>query len=802
MNKLILPFEEISSKNVDIAGGKGASLGEMTQAGIPVPPGFVILSSTFDKFIEQTDLNIEIDAILDSVNHKEIHTVENASEKIQALILESEMPNDIEKGVKEFFTRLNTRYVAVRSSATAEDSASAAWAGQLDSYLNTTEETLLENVKKCWASLFTPRAIFYRFEKKLHKQKISVAVVVQKMVQSEISGIAFSVHPVTQDRNQIIIEAGFGLGEAIVSGAVTPDSYVVEKEPRKIIDINVNVQNKALYRKDGGGNIWKDLPKEEAEKQVLSEEQILEFSEIILGIENHYNFPCDIEWAYEKGKFYIVQSRPITTLKLKTIPSNTSESENTISDLKNFKLIFSRPQSVLRDEFAYILFKNYTNIPNLRIMTIPLEGTNRAIYIDGIFLKQLFEYLLKNISTKKNFQLHLKKYKKVTKNIESLSSKIIKYTGSDKQQLIILYKKALDVVVDLGDYMWIPVPIENILTPKFIELLKEKNPNSWEEIYNAVSSPVKLYGYQKMRIAICEVVINKKTNSNKAIRKLVDLYKYQGEYSYVEPLFEEEYFKNEFAKLNIETAKAEKYRIFNEIKNNKNNFKKAISQIKDKTLLLQANIINEYTYLRTDRVDLLKKIQVPLRSILERIAKYLTNEDNKLWTRIDVASLLNSEIIDYLSGKNIPDLNSVTLRKNGVYYCTRNETKVFTDITIVEKIKKEMSTSTDTTIKGATAFKGIVRGCVKMVFSKNDLSKVLCGDILVARTTMPDYTPAMEIASAFVTEEGGITSHAAIIARELKKPCIVGTGNCTKILKDGDIVEVDADNGVVRIISK
>ena len=176
--ELARDFEHIDKNNVALAGGKGASLGEMTKAGISVPPGFVILSTAFEKFLEETDLNVEIDSALEAVNHKEMHTVEAASEKIKALIIGAEMPEDISEAIQKFFKNLNSKYVAVRSSATAEDSASAAWAGQLDSYLNTTEENLLENVKKCWASLFTPRAIFYRFEKELHKQKISVAVVV------------------------------------------------------------------------------------------------------------------------------------------------------------------------------------------------------------------------------------------------------------------------------------------------------------------------------------------------------------------------------------------------------------------------------------------------------------------------------------------------------------------------------------------------------------------------------------------------------------------------------------------------
>jgi pyruvate,water dikinase len=247
-------FQYLGKNDAATAGGKGASLGEMTQAGIPVPPGFVILADAFEQFLKETDLNVEIDSILHSVNHQEMHTVEHASERIQKLILEAKMPEDIAGEITQEFHKLGAEFVAVRSSATAEDSSSAAWAGQLDSFLNTTEETLLQNVQKCWASIFTPRAIFYRFEKGLHDQKISVSVVIQKMVASEKSGIAFSVHPVTEDRNQLIIEAGFGLGEAIVSGQITPDSYVVEKEKetiqarqRDIIIGEGNLAGKGIY---------------------------------------------------------------------------------------------------------------------------------------------------------------------------------------------------------------------------------------------------------------------------------------------------------------------------------------------------------------------------------------------------------------------------------------------------------------------------------------------------------------------------------------------------------------------------
>ncbi|MFA6416571.1 MAG: PEP/pyruvate-binding domain-containing protein [Patescibacteria group bacterium] len=311
---LIKPFSKIGKKDAAIAGGKGASLGEMTQAGLKVPPGFVILAEAFDRFLEETDLTQELEAQLKKVNYKDVNSVDGASSRIRALIAGAKMPTDLAKDISSEFKKLKASFVAVRSSATAEDSSAASWAGELETYLNTTDKTLLDNVKKCWSSLFTPRAIFYRHEKKMLKTKVSVAVVVQKMVDSEISGIAFTVHPVTQDRNQMIIEAGYGLGEAIVSGSVTPDSYVLEKKELSIIDINISEQERQIIKGLKGGVKWVPVLKSAQGKQKLSGKQIIELAKICLAIENHYKFPCDIEWAQEKGKFYITQSRPITTL--------------------------------------------------------------------------------------------------------------------------------------------------------------------------------------------------------------------------------------------------------------------------------------------------------------------------------------------------------------------------------------------------------------------------------------------------------------------------------------------------------
>lgn len=253
------------------------------------------------------------------------------------MIDDKNIPSEIVEEILSEFRKLECEFVAVRSSATAEDSSIASWAGELDSFLNTTEENLLENIKKCWMSLFTPRAIFYRNEKGLLNTKISVAVVVQKMIQSEVSEICFTVHPVTEGRNQMVIEAGYGLGEAIVGGMITPDTYIVKKNSNfkfqiskndecrggalrqpswnmeQILDKNISQQKIQITRGDNG-TIESQVPESEQEKQKLSDEKILELAEICQRIEEHYGCPQDIEWGMENGKLYILQSRPITTL--------------------------------------------------------------------------------------------------------------------------------------------------------------------------------------------------------------------------------------------------------------------------------------------------------------------------------------------------------------------------------------------------------------------------------------------------------------------------------------------------------
>ena len=314
-------FEELRKEDVAVAGGKGANLGELTHAGIPVPPGFVVTSKTYDQFVKETGIFDEIMDILDAIdvnNNKELQT---SSVKIKKIITETRMPDEIETIIIEAYNALCHRigkddvFVAIRSSATAEDLPEASFAGQQDTYLNIRgNEDVVEYVQKCWASLFESRAIFYREENNFDHAKVYIAVVVQEMVNADKAGVMFTVHPSTGEE-KILIEAAWGLGEGVVSGTVTPDTCWYDKEKNEILDYKVS-DKKVMFKRDPdtGYTVKVDVPEDLREKRVLSSDEITQLAELGKRIHNHYDFPQDTEWAIEDGKIYMLQSRPVTTL--------------------------------------------------------------------------------------------------------------------------------------------------------------------------------------------------------------------------------------------------------------------------------------------------------------------------------------------------------------------------------------------------------------------------------------------------------------------------------------------------------
>jgi len=333
--KNIVWFNQVDKQDIELVGGKGANLGEMVSFGIPIPPGFIVTSKAYFDFLKENKLRERIKKVLKSINVDEPTQLEECARRIQSYILGSDVPVNIAKEVMSYYlalSKINEKtytfasltdriiasfsdtYVAVRSSATAEDLPDASFAGQQETYLNVIGESNVVNaVKKCWASLFTPRAIFYREQNKFSHFKVGIAVPVQKMIQSESSGVLFTINPTTNEKSEIIIEAVYGLGELIVQGAVIPDHYVVRKSDLRLLKKEVACQEKMLVMKKRK-NVLLDLGKRRGSEQKVTDKNIKKLAFWGKKIEKHYYFPQDIEWGIEKGKIYILQSRPVTTL--------------------------------------------------------------------------------------------------------------------------------------------------------------------------------------------------------------------------------------------------------------------------------------------------------------------------------------------------------------------------------------------------------------------------------------------------------------------------------------------------------
>jgi pyruvate,water dikinase len=346
---LVLWFENLRNTDVPIVGGKNASLGEMIHAGMPVPLGFAVTAYSYEKFIEQTGIAEKIYKIIKETvkDPNDPKQYDAASKKIRELIEKTPMPPKIADSVKSAYKELNKRFhlkdafVAVRSSATAEDLPDASFAGQQETFLNVKGSgELLEKVVKCWSSLFTPRAIFYRNEKGFAHEKVFISVGVQKMVNSRAAGVIFTINPVTGDLSEIVIEGNYGLGETVVSGAVNPDDFVVDKSTLKIKEKRL-AKKTVQYNRDPntGKTIHLDVPKEKQKEPCVSDEEIVKLAEIAKLIEAHYKKAMDIEWAIDKDlsfpqNIFVVQARPETVWSAKSMETPIRVEEGKPTELK------------------------------------------------------------------------------------------------------------------------------------------------------------------------------------------------------------------------------------------------------------------------------------------------------------------------------------------------------------------------------------------------------------------------------------------------------------------------------------
>ncbi|VVB60193.1 Phosphoenolpyruvate synthase [uncultured archaeon] len=775
MLKNILWLDELDKSFVALAGRKGANLGELKKPGFPVPDGFVISTGVYKAIIKNSGLSKKIQALLSNSDMQDIRMLNEVSDKIQPLIFAAEFPESIKKEIREAYKRIGG-LVAVRSSATAEDLECSSFAGQYATFLNVTEGTLIESVKKCIASLFTPRAISYREQNRIGSKDISIAVIVQRMVDSKKAGVAFSINPVTGNKGETVIEAVSGLGTQVVGGEVIPDNYVVAKDAGKIKECHT------------------------AKEPTLSDSEIILLSESIRKIEAHQNAPQDIEWAIDNsGKIHILQARSVTAVSPKK---------------SVWKKIMAREYGVqytemslrsLSPECSFII-----DAPFYEHVYVP-EDKNEALYVDeakwNAFVSSLKKTYLEN---PKNYEKFEKQFMETgssyVKTAEKISESALNgKTNSELKKDYLAYQKAS---LRYAPFIWVQFLINNFFAEKAREIIGSRlgSSENLPALYDIALRPDKKAAAFQLSKAASEW--EKLDDAGKT--EVYEKFKWMP----CMDIHNQPWTKEEFFLHVSEFKKPEKKQVLS--------YEALIKQLnpskKEKEVL---DIAKRLAYLK-DLKDDFRRQGVFYGQIL------FGNIANRMGITLEAASyLLESEIIDFLDSGKAAQKSIIDERKKGfvIYFqCSKElgrlenqnhmqedfhdytpqktiSCKAGRDITSVmnllgiiaaEKFSEE--------IKGTPASLGNAKGCVRIVKGVSDLGKVMKGDIIVAITTHPDYVPAMQRVVAIVTDEGGITSHAAIVARELGLPCVVGTRHATKSLKDGDIVEVDANLGVVRKI--
>ena len=801
-------FEDIGEN--DKVGGKGASLAKMLQNRFNIPNGFVIETDLFDEFLIKNNVKEKVQDLINQCDINDEKEIEKISKQIFDILNNCEIFTYIENEIIEKYKRLNCKFVAVRSSATSEDGKNNAWAGQLETFLNVDETNIIECVKKCWYSIFSPRALFYRI-KNNDVSDIAVAVVVQKMIQSDISGIAFSINPTTNDKNEIIIESVLGLGEAIVSGKVTPDTYIVNKRENIIQSKEIKVQKVKLV-KGLQGNEWSSI--NDGNLQKLDDEKILKLSNIIKSIESFYGFSVDVEWGIQNNDIYILQCRPITTIKENKLIEKIKNAGNW-----NFYVARKFNWFVENTEIYASLEKYQKELLGFELKTqnyLCLNGDEYALNSDfEILCAKLDNYFKKDINFFEKFsKIEFDIVEKVKVYLEYLQNKELQSLSFE--ELAEEVKKFNDLYIESfipgmtrpEDYLTHALEKE-LVTSKFSK-------DDVNLIFSKVSTCPNYapLSYSEEPLDLLKIALSKKNGNdiNNELEEHVNKYSWiKGPVEFEDTSFKKEDYLERLENLVNDDIESKIENINNVRKDNDIQYEKILEQFEfSEKIKKLIKAIRDFIFLRTYTTEYSDHLFfVGRRTIFKEIADR-TNIDNQ-----DLLMLDDKEIIDILKNQgNISKeiKNMLVNRKKGfaMIWIGGEVQTVFGNesLEIQNEIAKIYKTSNDkievqdeNVISGSVANRGKVRGIARVLTTYKDIYKVEKGDIIVATMTTPDYVSAMEKAAGFITDEGGITCHAAILSREFNVPCIVGTVNGTKEIKDGEMIELDAYNGKIYKLS-
>ncbi|MCR4739911.1 MAG: phosphoenolpyruvate synthase [Lachnospiraceae bacterium] len=808
--KLVL-FENIRKEDVNTAGGKGANLGEMTAAGINIPGGGVLLAAAYDEYL-----------VFNGIDPLKYESAESLREAIR----QGELPEDIKKEIGEFYAAMGGDSVrlAVRSSATAEDLDDASFAGQQETYLNVTGLTdLYEKIKSCYASLWGDRAVSYRRNSGYDKEKVALAVVIQKMVESESAGVMFTSDP-AGDRNNVHINASYGLGEAVVSGIVSPDEYICDRNGTVIKEIIGSKEEKIIYSRADRGTVRVPVDEKARGQAVLDRSLISRLVSEGIRIEAHYGHPMDIEWGICGGKIYILQARSITTFKETDKKIFTDEDFAGYPAVKPAKgsmreaVLFNlektpTPYYPLDHDFGglvgeqkNILFKEFG---------IEFKGGMYPIDRDGVSypggkkfrltgnITAVPRYLRRVLDIDNNISCADESLKRCREEFEAEKKKTCRGASDIGEALARMRALIEKTAYDRFLYALFPNAVESM---RVTRVLKKVDPklNAYDileglsyvtaDINRAMKELCIYIGKDEkmtesvMKESYEEICVSCPELSGKFeafLRRFGSKSDFNC-YCFISKTWREDpdRFVNALRPMlkgggAATVSKEEGERRFNDLMAR---VKRVVSPSKYRVFEKRVTGLRHYHYIREATQYLWESEFEYCRQLLKKLSDSLGVSYN------DLLYLFVDELSEVCKKNDIGDRISVI----GARKDKRGFAEAYWD-----KCMKDALAGEDDSIKGIGASGGQVKGRVCVIKSPAEFYKLEKNDILVCKYTDPEWTPLFALAAGVVVDTGGTLSHAAIVAREYNIPAVLAAGDATAKLKDGDMVLVNASEGSV-----
>ncbi|RED40018.1 phosphoenolpyruvate synthase [Paenibacillus sp. VMFN-D1] len=864
MSSMVLGFHEIEKSQLYLVGGKGLNLGELSKVdGIQVPEGFCITTEGYRKAIGQNETYHALLQQLTMLNADDRDQIGEISGKIRQTIIESEIPSDVVETVTHYLSRFGEDHAyAVRSSATAEDLPHASFAGQQDTYLNIIGvDAILQHISKCWASLFTDRAVIYRIQNGFDHRHIYLSVIIQKMVFPQASGILFTADPMSGNRKQLSIDASFGLGEALVSGLVSADNYKVQGG--EIVDKRIAAKTLAIYGQKEGGTETRQIDPDQQKAQTLTDQQIVELERIGRQVEAYFGQPQDIEWCLADDTFYIVQSRPITTLY--PIPE-ANDQDNHVYLSVGHQQMMTDPIKPLGLSFYLLITPAPMRIAGGRLFidiaprlttTAGREALLKNLESDPLFIGAIenvierdFIKLVPNdqtapIPAKSNTDkpaafendpaIVTDLIQRNQASITALKQKIQMKSGAE------LFDFILEDIQELKRILFDPQSTAVFMSAINATFWINEHMNKWLGEKNAadtLSQSVPNNITSEMGLALLDVadvirpypeVIDYLEHTTED-HFLDELVKFDGGREAREAIYDylSKYGMRCTGEIDISRTRwSEKPltlvpMILSNIKNfEPHESRRKFEQGRQEALAKEQELLNRLRQLPDgdQKADETKRMIDLVRNFIgyREYPKYgwvshyfvykqaLLKEAERL---VQAGVIHDVEDIYYLTFEELHEAVRTNMLDDRIISKRKDEYKVYEKLTPPRVITSDGEMFRGSykrgdlpadAILGLPVSSGVIEGRARVILNMEDAA-LEEGDILVTAFTDPSWTPLFVSIKGLITEVGGLMTHGAVIAREYGLPAVVGVDHATKLIKDGQRIRVNGTEGYIEIL--